>query len=87
MPNVVDDWSRFLRTLGGPEGVPHQVTLEVAEVTSSSPIAIRHRGVESSAGVSVADHVGVPAIGPCLVAVLSGESNLTTGMRVVIGTF
>lgn len=87
MANTVDDWARFLRTLGGPEGVPHQVTLEIAEVTNSDPIEIAHRGVVGSTGVSVAAHVGTPAVGPCLVAVMSGASNLTTGARVVIGTF
>jgi hypothetical protein len=80
------DWGRFLQRVGAPEGVPHQVTLEVAEITSTTPLALNHRGVVSSAGVTAADHV-TPAAGPCLVAVLSGASNLTTGLRVVVATF
>lgn len=67
--------------------VAHQVTIEVAEVTASTPLTILHRGVESSAGVEAAAHVATPVVtGPCLVAVLSGRSQLTTGLRVVIAT-
>lgn len=83
----VDDWARFLQRVSTPEGAPHQVTLEVAEVTVSNPATINHRGVVSSAGVTVAAHVGVPPVGPCLVAVMSGSSNLTSGLRVIVATF
>lgn len=85
MVDVVADWGRFLRQVSAPENVSHQVTLEIAEVTLDSPPTIRHRGVVSSAGVTVSPHVGALSPGPCLVAVLSGESNLTTGLRVIIG--
>lgn len=66
------------------QGVPtHAAILEMAEIVSSDPLIIRHRGVDSSVGV-----VAVAGLSPtvglrCLVAVFAGRDSQTSGLRIV----